>query len=212
MKRLIKRFTVQSMVFLLAAAGIVTSVKILSVSLGNAYFVSLGNFLIYLMVMGMIFIGEQYEEKHKGYTLLSTLPVKIREVVALKFLLVLLNLTLYVGLLVLLSKLFVSEQNFSLVRSLGLMNGSVALILSGFFYIGIYGLGYTKFTIIFLSFTVALGFIPMGIQMFSDLDKLINQFKTFLGAVPWPWVLPLVLMLYAALFCLAAKIKERRAA
>jgi hypothetical protein len=212
MKLLIRRSAFQGLIYLLAAAAVVCAVKILSASTGNAYFVLLGNLLIYLMIMGMIFIGEQYEEKHKGYTLLAALPVKIREVVAVKFLLVLLSLGLYLGFLVILAKIYVSAQNFALVRSLFLLNGSAALILAGLFFIGIFGLGYTKFSIVFLSFTAALGFVPMGIRLFADLDKLIGQFKAFLRTVPWMWVLPLVLTLFAALFFLAATIKERRAA
>jgi hypothetical protein len=212
MKRLIRRSAVQGLIYLLAAVIVVLGVKILSSAAGNAYFVLLGNMLIYLMIMGMIFIGEQYEDKHGGYELLATLPVRIREVVALKFSLVLIYLAFYIGFLAILASLSVSEQNIALVLSLILLNGSTALIFAGLFFLGIFGLGYTKFTIAFLSFTVALGFVPMAIQLFGDLDKLIDQFKVFLKSVPWLWVLPLVLLLYAILFYLAALVKERRVA
>jgi hypothetical protein len=209
MKRLIIRLFLQGFVYLLAVVIILSAVKILSAGKGNALFVFLGNMMVYMMTMGIIFIVEQYEDKHKGYALLSSLPVKMREVLALKFALVLFYLALYVGFLVILAKIFVSDRNFALVRSLTLFNGTLGLILAGLFFIGIFGLGYTKFTIIFLSFTVALGFVPMAIQMFADLDRLIEQFKSFLRMLPWIWVLPLAILLYAALFFLAAEVMKR---
>jgi hypothetical protein len=209
MKRLIIRLFLQGFVYLLAVVIILSAVKILSAGKGNALFVFLGNMMVYMMTMGIIFIVEQYEDKHKGYALLSSLPVKMREVLALKFALVLFYLALYVGFLVILAKIYVSGRNFALVRSLTLFNGTLGLILAGLFFIGIFGLGYTKFTIIFLSFTVALGFVPMAIQMFADLDRLIEQFKSFLRMLPWIWVLPLAILLYAALFFLAAEVMKR---
>ena len=200
------------LIFLSAAAAVVTLIKILTASAGNAYYILLGNFLIYLMIMGMIFIPEQYEEKHKGYMLLATLPVKIREILAVKFILILISLTVYVSYLVLLSRIFVSERNFPLARSFSLLNGAVALLLAGVVYTGIFGLGYTKFTIVFLTFVTALGIVPMAIQLFADLNKIIDQFQSCLIALPWWWILFLVLGLYSALFLLSAKLKENRVA
>ena len=212
MKLIIKRNLLNSLIYLAAALAIVIIVKILSASSGNAYFVMVGAVLNYFLVMGIVFISEQYEDKHKGYALLASLPVRIRDVVAVKFILVLLNLALFTAFLVILSKLFISKENYGLVKSFFLLNGSTALLLGGLFYLGIYALGYTKFTVVFLSFTVAAGFVPMAIRMFADFDALMDQFQQFLRTFPWGWAAPLVFLCFLVLLYGAVYFKEQRIA
>jgi len=176
-------------------------------------FVLISGFLVILQIVGGTFINEQYEEKHKGYAFLSTLPVKEKEIVAAKFCLALITNVLYVGFLVSLFALSPSpSEEIALAQSYILFMGIVSLALAGLSYIGIFGIGYTKFAVIVLSFLVALGLVPMFLmKSYQDrMDVLIDQILEFFTNLNWLIILPAALAFYFGLMLLAVKIKNYR--
>jgi hypothetical protein len=188
----------------------------MALSLNNelklAYVIITG-FLVILQVVGGTFINEQYEEKHKGYAFLSTLPVKEREIVAAKYGLALTTIVLYVGFLVLLFSLSPSPpEEIALAQSYVLFMGVVSLALAGLSYMGIFSIGYTKFAVIVLSFLVALGLIPMLIMKSYQgrMDVVVDQMLEFFTGLNWLVIIPTALIIYFGLMVLAVKIKSYR--
>ena len=75
-----------SLVYLTTALLIVVALKFLTGSAISTAFVLLSGVLAYMLVFGLIFVNEQYEEKHHGYIFLCTLPIHVSEIVFAKFL------------------------------------------------------------------------------------------------------------------------------
>jgi hypothetical protein len=193
---------------------IFTLTAILTITLGNENVVPLvmiSGVLVFMLVFGPVFFNEQYEEKHKAYDFLDTLPVKASEIVLAKFGLVLVTAAATVGYVLLLFSVFkIAPNDWALVRSYILMGGAVCLVFAALAYVGIFSIGYTKFAMTVMSFLVLLGFVPMLIMKFyrDNLDVLIENILTFLRNVNWLSVIPLVLIGYFALMFVAIKIKE----
>jgi len=176
-------------------------------------FVIISGILVILQVVGSTFINEQYEEKHKGYVFLSVLPVKEKEIVAAKFLLVLITNALFVGFLVFLFSVSPSPpEEIALAQSYVLFMGVICLAMTGLSYAGIFSIGYTKFAVIVLSFLVALGLVPMLImKSYQDrMDILVEQLLNFFAGINWVVVIPASLLVYAGLMAAAVKIKSYR--
>ena len=186
----------------------------LRILLGNENAVPLvliSGVLVFMLVFGPVFFNEQYEEKHKGYDFLDTLPVKASEIVVAKFGLVVVTVVATVSyVLLLFSVSKVAPNDWALVRSYILMGGVVCLFLAALSYIGIFSLGYTKFAIIVMSFVVLLGFVPILIMKFyrDNMDVLVENILAFLRGMNWTVVIPLSLVGYFALMFIAIKVKE----
>jgi hypothetical protein len=179
----------------------------------KVFFVLISGFLVILQIIGGTFINEQYEEKHKGYAFLSTLPVKEKDIVAAKFCLALMTNVLYVGFLVILFALSPSPpEEIALAQSYVLFMGVVSLALAGLSYTGIFGIGYTKFAVIVLSFLVALGLVPMLLMKTYQgrMDVLLDQILAFFEGLNWLLIIPAALLLYFGLMVLAVKVKSYR--
>lgn len=203
------------MVYFIGYSGLILILTaILRMSLGNdqaLLLVLISGVLILMLVFGPVFFNEQYEEKHKGYDFLDTLPITASEIVLVKFGLVLVTVVAIVGYLLLLFSLSkVAPNDWILVRSYILMSGVVCLFSAALSYLGIFSLGYTKFAMIVMSFFVLLGFVPIAIMKFyrDNMDVLIENILTFLRTLNWSVVLPLSLIVYFGLMFVAIKIKE----
>ena len=167
--------------------------------------------LVVLLVFASTFTNEQYEEKHKGYAFLDTLPVTAREIVEAKFALVLLAVGLCVGLLVILFSLSASApETIAIAQSYVLFMGVVCLILAGVNYIGIFALGYTKFLVFVGSGWVALGFVPVIIMKTYQgrMDYLKETVLNFYAGIDWLVVIPSALVVYFVLMLVAAKVRH----
>ena len=193
---------------------IFTLTAVLTLALGNEHVVPLvmiSGVLVFMLVFGPVFFNEQYEEKHKAYDFLDTLPVKASEIVLAKFGLVLVTVAATVGYVLLLFSVFkIAPTDWALVRSYILMGGVVCLAFAALAYVGIFSIGYTKFAMIVMSFFVLLGFVPILIMKFyrDNMDVLVETILTFLRSVNWLIVIPLVLIGYFALMIIAIKIKD----
>jgi len=173
--------------------------------------VLLSGIMIFMLVFGAMFFNEQYEEKHKAYDFLDTLPVSAGEIVSAKFGLVLVTVTATVGYMLLLFSLTkIAPNDWALVRSYLLLSGVVCLGSAALSYIGIFILTYTKFAVIVMSFVVLLGFVPVLVMKFygDNMHVLIENILEFLRNVNWSTVIPFTLIGYFGLMLLAIKIKE----
>jgi hypothetical protein len=205
----------KNMVYFIGYCGfILILTAILRMALGNdqaVLLVLISGVLILMLVFGPVFFNEQYEEKHKGYDFLDSLPVSAREIVWAKFGLVLVTVVAIVGYLLLLFSISkVAPNDWILVRSYILMSGVACLFFAALSFLGIFSLGYTKFAMIVMSFFALLGFVPILIMKFyrDNMDVLIENILTFLRHVNWLAVIPLALIGYFGLMFIAIKVKE----
>ncbi|MFC2159017.1 ABC-2 transporter permease [Acidobacteriota bacterium] len=202
--------------FIFISTGIFLAIFILRMITGpelSPYFVSFSAILLYIAILGPISTREQYEEKHKGYAVLAPLPLTILEIVAAKYILVFCSLALTAGFtIVLLLTTQANPSEMSLGISFILFNGAAALLLGGLMYIGIFGLGYTKFMFVVLSITVALGLVPFVIMRFVGMDRLMESMIQFLESANWLVFIPITILLYIALMFLTATLRKRKPA
>jgi len=174
-------------------------------------FVLLSSVLIYFLVLGEIFINEQYEEKHHGYVFLSTLPLNVKDIVVAKFIRVFLSALLLVGLIVLLISLSPGDrEGIVLARSFVLSNGLIALILAGVTFVGLYGVGYTVFLRIALFGLVLLQMIPFILMSTKKTEAVIVGISKFLPTIDWMIGIPAGLAIYFGLMFAAVKVKSLR--
>ena len=99
-----------------------------------------------------------------------------------------------------------------LVRSYFLLTASAGLLVAGLLYIGIFTFGYTKFVIVVLSFTTALGLAPMLIlkRHREDMDVFIESLLAWIRGLDWLVLIPLLLVAYLGLMVLALQIRAWR--
>jgi hypothetical protein len=202
-------------IYFISYLGIIVLVTvILRIALGTGPAVPLiliCGVLIFMLVFGAVFMNEQYEEKHRGYDFLDTLPVNTGEIVAAKFGLVLLTDITVVGyLLFLFSFSSLSPGDWVLVRSYFLMMGTVCLAFAALSYMVIFVIGYTKFAVIIMTFFVLLGFVPILIMKLygGNMDVLVESILNFLRALNWVMLLPMALAGYLIMMGIAVKVKN----
>lgn len=194
---------------------VVTGLKLILGRDLHTLFLLISGILIFLLVFGAIFVNEQYEEKHKGYGFLAILPLKAKEIVAAKFLLVLLADMLFTGFLVFIFSISRAKaEELAAARSYILLCGCICLVLAAVMYIGILGLGYTKFLVVVLTFTTALGLIPLFIMKTykGRMDILMEQVLVWLRGLDWIIMIPVVLICYYILMEITTWVKARSAA
>ncbi|MCJ7680877.1 MAG: ABC-2 transporter permease [Candidatus Aminicenantes bacterium] len=176
----------------------------------NIYVAAIGGILVYLMILGILFVTEQYEEKHNGYRLLSALPVKISEIITAKFLATGVTVLFYVvsaaGLLLSASG---GEVSVSTALSFLLFNGCVGLLFCGLMYIGILSLSYTRFIIVFLIFTTMMGIVPLILTRSMGMEKVMEGFMNLLRTTNWMAAVPAAVLLYAGMGSIAVLLKRR---
>lgn len=181
----------------------------------SAAFAILSGMVLIIFVLGAVFVNEQYEEKHKGYTFLSVFPVTNSEILAAKFLIPLAACAILAGFLIgMFSLTDILPPDLVTVRSYLMFMACFSLLSAGILYIGIMAMGYTKFMVIVLSFTTALGLVPMLILKFyrDSIADFIAEFIRWIQSLNWLLVIPLVLMIYTGLYVLAVKVKSLRSA
>jgi len=170
-------------------------------------------FWAFLLVSGSISTGEGYEEKHKGYRILSVLPLTGREIVGTKFLLVLGSVILATGLNVALLVLKAgSPGRTDLMVMIGVLWGVVCLIYGGIMYVGIFRFGFTSMTkmfwMVFLVLIVAMIFL-LGDVIVPAFKGWAPAIREFAGSRWWLLVLVPAAPLYLFLYRVALRVKER---
>jgi hypothetical protein len=193
--------------------GLLTAVRFLLGKELNVFFTLISGIAIFMYTIGAMLGSEQVEEKNRGYTILATLPISNFEITAAKFLLPLVSgFALALSLILLFATFSAPAQDMLLVRSYFLLAASAGLLVAGLLYIGIFTFGYTKFVIVVLSFTTALGLVPMLIlkRNREDMDVIIENLLAWIRGLDWLVLIPLLLVAYLGLMVLALKIRAWR--
>lgn len=166
-------------------------------SLAGAAFVIMGVFMSISMI-------ENYESHHRGYDIMLIMPVKLLDIIAAKFL----------ALLVIMGTSICSVLPFVLVygveplatRAL-MISINLALVIGALFHLGIARFGFEKCLNILLFGAGTAGFVILLILQIigktGDLESLEN-FTTLISK--WP-VLLIVISVYFLLMLLTVKVK-----
>ncbi len=196
------------MIYLAAALLVVVTLKFITGGDFSVPFVVSSGILAYMLVFGLIFVSEQYEEKHHGYIFLSTLPIHVREIVFAKFLRILIAEILLLGLTITMISLSpgLSEQ-LVVARSWILFNGLLALALGGLAFIGLFSTSYTAFLKISMVFLVFLQMIPLLLMSSGKMKEFIAGTTDFLSTINWLVWIPVGLAVYFGLMLAAIKAK-----
>lgn len=207
--------------------GIYIAILIVSLS-GAAYldtlsripfFAILSVLLLLAFILSTVMLNERYEDKNNGYSFLRVLPVKVTEIVAVKFVFMLVVVFIGIG-------LFIAAQGFlvkldtptgRIQRGFAYLVGNLGLLLVGLVYIGIYALGFMKMTYVARIGSVVFLLIPQ-ILAFTMLRRggegvdVLRKIAHSVGEAPWALVSVCVVVLYFALIPIASILLGRRAA
>lgn len=197
-----------SLIYLATALTTVMALRFLIGSNISDALVFLSGLLSYMLVFGLIFVNEQYEEKHNGYIFLSTLPISVYTIVFAKFLRVLIAELLLAGMTIILISLPPDPlEKVVVARSWILLNGLLALALGGLALIGLFSTSYTNFLKISLVFLVFIQMIPMLIMSSGKMKEFIEGTIDFLSTINWLVWIPVGLAVYFGLMLAAIKAK-----
>ena len=179
----------------------------------NILFTILCGMVMFLVSFGALLISEQYEEKHKGYSILAMLPVSDLDIVAAKLLLPLISgAGMTLALVLLFGTYSLPHPDAALVRSYIVLMGGFSLLFVGLMYLGIFRFGYTKFLIVVMTLITALGLVPMVLARAGRdrMDILIENLLSWIRNLNWWVFIPLVLLAYLGISGTAWFIQSRR--
>lgn len=208
MWKILKQNLQFSVIYMATVLITIAALKFLTGSAISTAFVFVSGIMAYMLVFGLIFVNEQYEEKHHGYVFLCTLPISVREIVFVKFLRVLCAELLLVGMSITLISLSpgLSDQ-LVVARSWILLNGLLALALGGLALIGLFSTSYTAFLKISMVFLVFLQMIPLLLMSSGKMKAFIEGTIEFLPTINWLVWIPVGLSVYFGLMLAAIKVK-----
>jgi hypothetical protein len=213
MINILKRSYPTFLIYYIFVIVLFSGIRLLLGSELNVFYTLMGGVVLFMYTFGALLMSEQYEEKHRGYAILSALPVSNLEITAAKFLLsVAANAALVISLVLLFSTFSAPAQDMLLVRSYFLLMASAALLAAGLLYMGIFCFGYTKFVVVVLSFTTALGLVPMLFLNSNRgrMDVVIENLLAWIRGLNWLLLLPLLLLAYLGLMGLALQVRAHR--
>jgi len=208
MWKLLKQNSRFSLVYLAVSLLTIVVLKFLAGSAINTSFVLISGLIAYMLAFGLIFVIEQYEEKHHGYLFLSTLPLNVHEIVFAKFLRVLIAEVLLVGMTILLISLSPAPlDQVAVAKSWILLNGLLSLFLGGLALIGLFSTSYTTFLKISMVFLVFLQMIPLVLMSSGKMQSFITGIIDFLPTINWLIWIPAGLTVYFGLMLAAVRVK-----
>ena len=211
MLKLIKQNLRFTALYLATVLVVIVALKFITGGALSPPFVILSGFLAYMLAFGIIYVIEQYEEKHHGYVFLSTLPINVREIVFSKFLRVLIAEIIFIGAaILLLSFSSASTDQLVVAHSWILLNGLIALVLGALALIGLFSTSYTTFLKISMVLLVFLQMIPLLLMSSGKMQTFIEGTTKFLSTVNWLIWIPVGLLVYFGLMVAAIKVKTLR--
>ena len=166
-----------------------------------------------LLVVTPIMVNEQYEEKHRGYRFMRTLPIRKIEIIGAKFIAVLTAAAVLVVFNCLLFSFFDGSPGMkSISRSFILLSGISGIILAALVYLGVFILGYTKFVMIFPPVVFFLAMLPPLITKYyrPQVDALFAKIIDFVKNLDWAAAVIVSLVLYFSLMVLAVKLQREK--
>jgi len=179
----------------------------------NILFTLLSGVFLFMYAFSAVLVSEQYEEKHQGYSILSALPVRNIDVIGAKYLLPVVSVIGLTGFTIaLFSSFSTSPSDWVLVRSYFLFMAGASLLMVGVMYIGVFSIGYTKFLIVVISLTTALGFVPLLVLKNNrdQMETLIENLLSWMRNLNWIVIVPLIFLVYLCLMFLSIRVKTLR--
>jgi hypothetical protein len=212
MLRLLKKFSIPFILYILLAVGLVfplfnhdrlTGPNPLSLN----FVFTLAPYLFFV-ALGAVYIHEQLEQKSNGYAFLRMLPVRASDIVIPKFLLVFLSVLLYIGFhCVAFAKISSAPNYFGPSCAFLVINGNICLILTAVLYIGIFRYGYAKVGkfVIFFWLLIVLSPIPINIFLLRRLRITRQEIIEKVISLNWVIVTLVCVALYFFLMRVAIK-------
>jgi hypothetical protein len=213
MWRILKNSYRTHLAYFMFTAALLVLIRFLLGSELNILFTILCGIILFIFSFGALLVAEQYEEKHKGYSILAMLPVSDLDIVAARFLLPLITgAGMTLALVLLFGTYALPAPDAALIRSYFVLMGGASLLVVGLMYLGILGFGYTKFVIVVMALITALGFVPMVIMRGSRdrMDILIESLLSWIRGLNWWVFIPLILTIYLGISGIAWLIQTRR--
>jgi len=207
-----------SLFFLVAMFIIYPSIFILWKIFGKAFdlqFAILAGFLLHILLYGPMIINEQDEDKSNGYSFLTTLPVKIYEIVFVKFAFVFAFVLLFVSLNSLVFSLTLqSAYMFNIARNVLVTSGVLCLVVAALFYIGVFLFGFSnffRFGVLFFSVLLLSGGVIaqfLLIKKVNIVSLIIAGLSNFIQNVNIVVFAFSGIMIYFGLMLTAIKVKS----
>jgi hypothetical protein len=166
---------------------------------------------LFLIILGTIYIHEQFEQKTNGYAFLRILPIKFDDIVIAKFLLVFLTTLFYVGFhCVAFSRISNDPNYLGPSCSYLIINANICLLLAALLYLGIFRFGFSKVGKYLLVFWLVIILAPIPITSFLLKRWRISRLEIIEKVVSLNWVIVTLICvgLYFLLMRMAVKILE----
>lgn len=167
---------------------------------------------LYYIVFGAIWGHEQMEAKTRAYELLRILPLKTKEVVTAKFILILLLVSAYmIGIGIFIAAIAPDAEYLNTSLRFLIVNGSLCLVISGLIYLGLFRFGFIKFgkILFFIWILLLLSPVPINIVLFKELGLDRNQMIHWIAGQNWWLLLLLCLLLYFFILQTAIRLRTR---
>lgn len=166
---------------------------------------------VFYVAIGAIWTHEQIEFKSKGHIFLKLLPIKDRDIVFAKFLLVYLSVLIFLIFNVIAFASISKDPSFlDPSRSFMVLNGVICLVFSALFYLLIFKFGFDKvgkYIIIFWVFILAAPII-LVIFVLPKIGLTRNEIIMFFAKANWILMAAAGTIIYFGLMQLAVKIKS----
>lgn len=216
MIRLLKKFSLPFIIFILLSVGLVFPLfnydRVTGPDPLTLNFVYTLAPYLFFVVLGAVYIHEQWEQRNNAYAFLRLLPVKPSDIVVSKFLLILLSVIIYTGFhCVAFFKISNDPSYWKPSCSFLIINGNICLILTALLYVGIFRYGYNrigKFVILLWLFIV-FSPIPINIFLLRRLGISRREIIENVNGLNWALVTIVCLTLYYLLMRVAIKTLER---
>jgi len=164
------------------------------------------------LILGSVWAHEQSEFKFRGYLFLQQIPVKNRDIVLSKFVLIFLSVVLFSAAhLLLFSFLLKSREHIVLSFHHLLIIAGLCLILCGLAYAGIFRFGFYAFGKYLVISWILILVIPIALTifLFPKIGITRASIIRFTSSVPMVLYLPACLLIYVLLFRLSVRLKNR---
>ena len=173
--------------------------------------------LTWMLALGSLMVTELEEEHSHSYELLTSLPLRLREIVAAKFLLFLTAVAaLTAQQFAFLKVVQVAPALVAIAQPAVLVGGAACLVFGGIAQAAIFSLGYARFTVFSLVALTALSFVPPLLLAMGGTNarEAVRQTAGFLLTLNPGVVVLAGLALYALLFLVSVALfygpKSRR--
>lgn len=160
-----------------------------------------------------IFNAELIEERSRGYRFLASLPVTSMQIVAGKFLPILISTVIYVVFSwMIFSNLEVSEEDLALSRKVLVLSSPFSLMAGALSYIGIFRFGFARFNKILLVFLVLSYLSPVVIEeaVIPAVGIGAAEAAQILAEVNVPVFVGVGMAVWILLAMLTVKVKEKK--